>query len=186
MRQCGSCTLCCKLLPVKSLGKPAGQRCCYQRHTGCKVYDRLEQVSMECRAWNCRWLVNDDAADLSRPDRSHYVIDVCPDFITLSYNDTGEKINVQVVQIWVDPAYPYAHRDPALRAWLLRRGEENIAALVRYSNQEGFALFPPNMSSDGEWHERWSTLDHGPVHTAEEIVKALGADYVVMDMSKEK
>jgi hypothetical protein len=31
-RQCGDCQLCCKLLPVRTLGKAAGQRCKHQRH----------------------------------------------------------------------------------------------------------------------------------------------------------
>jgi hypothetical protein len=183
MRQCGSCSLCCRLLPVRSLGKAAGERCRHQRHTGCRVYAQLEQVSPECRWWNCRWLVNDDAAELSRPDRSHYVIDVCPDFVTMGNPETGAEQHVQVVQIWLDPAYPEAHRDPALRAWLLRRGAEGIAALVRTSDKQGFALFPPNMSSDGEWHEKTSAMPHTKAHTAAEVVQALGADYVVVDTS---
>lgn len=70
---------------------------------------------------------------MSRPDRTHYVIDVMPDFITLVYDETGALTNVEVVQIWVDPSYPDAHRDPALRAYIERRGEEGIAAIVRYS-----------------------------------------------------
>lgn len=64
-RQCGDCQLCCKLLPVQSLGKEAGQRCKHQRHSkGCAVYAQLERVSPECRLWNCRWLVENDTADL--------------------------------------------------------------------------------------------------------------------------
>jgi len=40
MRQCGGCTLCCKLLPVPPLEKLAGQRCQHQRHgKGCAVYE---------------------------------------------------------------------------------------------------------------------------------------------------
>ena len=39
MRQCGECTLCCKLLPVPPLNKLAGQKCKHQRfpHHGCAV-----------------------------------------------------------------------------------------------------------------------------------------------------
>ena len=58
------------------------------------------------------------------------------------------------MQVWVDPLYPDAHRDPALRAYLLRRGEQGIAAIIRYSSSRGFVLFPPNMATDGQWHEQ--------------------------------
>src|SRR5437660_3422800 len=128
-RQCGDCQLCCKLLPMKGgdkpqfsetiaqlveLGimtaadaramepdfyKPAGKRCPHQRHgKGCAIYARRP---FGCRFWNCRWLVNDDTAELSRPDRSHYVIDVSPDFVTLRHDDSGEPDVVSVIQVWV-------------------------------------------------------------------------------------
>jgi len=41
-RVCGSCSLCCKLLPIPPLNKPAGKRCDYQRHgKGCTIYAPL-------------------------------------------------------------------------------------------------------------------------------------------------
>jgi hypothetical protein len=174
MRQCGDCQLCCKLLPVKSLDKPAGQRCQHQSHArGCKVYARLARVSPECRLWNCRWLVEDDTADLRRPDRSHYVIDLVPDFVTLRDDATGDAQHIQVVQIWVDPKFPDAHRDPALRAYLERRAKDNIIGLVRWDNEKAVALFPPELSSDRQWHEQGSKF-RPKEHTPEEKVAALG------------
>src|SRR5580698_1258587 len=78
-RTCGDCTLCCKLVPVREgviingknvagLNKGANEKCPYQTHKCCTVYDRRP---VACRMWNCRWLVADDTTDLSRPDRSH-------------------------------------------------------------------------------------------------------------------
>lgn len=172
-RHCGGCTLCCRLLPVRSLDKLAGQRCKHQRTTkGCAVYDRLARVSPECKLWSCRWLVEDDTAELSRPDRSHYVIDIMPDFVTLRDDATGKTEQIQVVQIWVDPRYPDAHRDPALRAYLERRAKENIIGLVRWDNERGMALFPPELSADGQWHEKGSNVrEHA--HSPEELLAAL-------------
>ena len=174
MRQCGDCQLCCKLLPVKSLDKLAGQRCQHQRHhKGCAVYARLLRVSPECSLWNCRWLVEDDTADLRRPDRSHYVIDIVPDFVTLPADATGEAEHIQVVQIWVDPKYPDAHRDPALRAYLERRAKQGIIGLVRWDNEKAIALFPPELSADRQWHEQGSAF-RCAAHTPEEKLAALG------------
>jgi hypothetical protein len=172
-RQCGDCTLCCRLLPVRSLNKGAGERCKHQSHArGCKVYAKLERVSPECRLWSCRWLVGDDTADLRRPDRSHYVVDIMPDFVSLRDDATGELQHIQVVQIWVDPKFPDAHRDPALRAYLERRAEENVIGLVRWDDERGMAIFPPALSADGEWHEKDSGM-RTKGHSPEELVAAL-------------
>jgi hypothetical protein len=174
MRSCGDCTLCCKLLPVPPLAKAAGQSCRYQKfHKGCLVY-RTASMPPECGLWNCRWLVNDDADDLSRPDRSHYVIDVMPDFITVRDNETGEDQNIQVVQIWCDPKHRDAHRDPALRRWLIRRAEQGIAALVRFNSKEALAVFAPPFDPAGQWHEIDSGVSTNRTHTLTEIVAALG------------
>jgi hypothetical protein len=176
IRTCGSCSLCCSLLPVRALDKAAGERCKHQRFSAkgacCRVYSDLWQVSPECRAWNCRWLVNNDTAELSRPDRSHYVLDLMPDFVTLRDDATGALQHVEVVQIWVDPKHPDAHRDPALRGYLERRAQENVVGLVRWDNEKAMAIFPPALSADGQWHEQGSVRENA--HTAEEKVAALG------------
>lgn len=175
MRQCGDCQLCCKLLPVRSLAKLAGQRCSHQKHgKGCAVYGRLMRVSPECRLWSCRWLVENDTADLRRPDRSHYVLDVMPEFVTVRDDDTGHLEHIQVVQIWVDPRYPDAHRDPALRAYLERRAADRIIGLVRWGSDEGMVLFPPSLSAGGVWIEKHSNVRTAG-HSVEELLTALGA-----------
>jgi hypothetical protein len=173
MRQCGDCQLCCKLLPVKSLAKLAGDRCSHQRHhKGCAVYATLFKVSPECRLWSCRWLTGDDTADLSRPDRSHLVIDLMPDYVTMINNETGEEEHIQVVQVWCDPNHRDAHREPAFRAYVERRAAEGIATLVRWNNREGMAIFAPAMSSDRQWHEVLNGLT-GPEHSVADKMKAL-------------
>jgi hypothetical protein len=171
-RQCGDCSLCCKLVPVPPLGKPASEPCRYQKfRKGCTVY-RTPSMPPECALWSCRWLVNDDAAELSRPDRLRYVIDVMPDFISLRDDATGELINIQVVQICIDPNHREAHRDPALRRWLHRRAEQGIAATIRINIREAIALFAPPLSADGNWHEMGSIPDHRG-HTFGEVIQAL-------------
>jgi len=201
-RQCGGCSLCCKLLPMKTrppdqiarvtgemikqgwakasefvgmlpdFNKPANQPCQHQRHgKGCKVYARRPS---SCRWWSCRWLVNNDTADLRRPDRSRYVIDILPDFVTLQDNDTGQSRNVEIVQVWVDPATPDAWRDPALLAYIERRAEEGIAALIRWGSGSGMTVFAPAMSADKQWHEvRGASA--GREHLADELIEGLAA-----------
>jgi hypothetical protein len=172
MRQCGGCTLCCKLLPVRELDKVAGQRCQHQRiGKGCAVYNSARMPSC-CHWWNCRWLVNDDTADLSRPDRSRYVIDLMPDYVTVIDDVTGEQTNVEVIQIWCDPKHPNAHRDPALRRYLERRHAEGKFALVRYNEADAISLL---LDTDGTWHEQSAKVDmtRGG-YSLDKVARALG------------
>jgi hypothetical protein len=176
MRQCGDCQLCCKLLPVPPLEKKAGERCRHQKFgKGCAVYHKVG-MPPECAIWNCRWLVNDDTADLPRPDRSHYVIDIMPDFITSVDNETGERRNIQVAQVWIDPKHPDAHRDPALRRWMVRRAHDGIAIIVRYNAKDGIVIFAPPFDVNGQWHEITSGMQSVKTHTFNELLEALGGE----------
>lgn len=168
-RRCGDCTLCCKLLPVQELKKPAGTVCQFQRsRKGCTVHGQRAQPAT-CAFWSCIWLMNDDAEDLVRPDRSRYVIDPMLDYVESVNNATGEVTRVDVVQIWCDPAHPNAHRDPALRAWIERRAARfGHAALIRFDSRRALHLFPPSMCADGLWHETQGQMINRE-HTPTEI-----------------
>lgn len=160
-RTCGGCTLCCKLLPVGSLGKGANTRCQHQHvGKGCAVYAQLENVSPECRLWSCMWLVDPDpeAAKLHRPDRCHYVIDILPDIARATPDDGGEPWEFLQMQVWVDPAYPEAADDPTLRAWIEHiAATRNMPALIRFGSRAGYTLAPPSMTG-GEWKKIGGTF----------------------------
>jgi hypothetical protein len=159
-RQCGECTLCCKLLPVVSLDKKANEKCQFQKfHKGCGVYN-TSKMPLECHVWNCRWLVNDDTADLSRPDRSHYVVDLFPDWIGIRDNDTGEEQRFEVVQIWCDPNHPEAHRDPKLREFLMRRAKERIIGMIRYNSWDMILIIAPELNKENKWIEIMNKANH--------------------------
>jgi hypothetical protein len=141
-------------------------------------------MPIECKFWTCRWLTSVDTADLSRPDRAGYVIDVMPDFVSITDKGTGVVQDVQVVQIWCDPKRRDAHKDQALRAYLSRRADEGILALIRYDVREGFVLFAPQFTGGRGWQEMTPPM-RGEEHTVHDIVSALGPDYVAVDLSKE-
>jgi Fe-S-cluster containining protein len=151
-------------MPVSELGKPALTRCQHQRTgKGCAIYDRRPR---SCRLWDCLWLSDPEAtAELSRPDRSHYVIDILPDYVTSVNNETGERKNWSVLQIWISAAHPHAHRDPHLRAFLEKH---RLMALIRVGSTDGFLLVPPAASSTGDWIEQTSYIDPEREHTAAE------------------
>lgn len=175
-RQCGDCTLCCNLLPVVALGKKGGERCKHQRSVvsaegaGCAVY-RKKGFPGECGLWSCRWLVDPTTAGMLRPDAAHYVIDIVPDFIT-AQDGLGREQKVPVIQVWIDPRYPDAHRDPKLREWMANH-EPNCLVLVRYDGEEAIVLTPPQMSTSGEWEEPKNLKSEGRTHKADEIAAVL-------------
>lgn len=57
-RQCGDCQMCCHLLDVPAIDKPAHKPCRFQGLAGCEAQDCKPRV---CRDFNCAWL------DLSLP-----------------------------------------------------------------------------------------------------------------------
>lgn len=177
-RKCGECTLCCTLLPVKGLNKGASVRCRHQRSllhqagAGCAVYHK-EGFPVECALWNCRWLMDDTTEKLQRPDRSHYVIDIIPDFITGVAQD-GREQKAAAIQVWIDPRYPDAHRDPAFREWLVENAG-GCVALIRRDSENAMVLIPPQMSSTGDWEEvgdNRATMTEA-THTGEQIANVL-------------
>jgi hypothetical protein len=173
-RSCGECTLCCKLMPVPEMvDKVAGVRCPHQRsHKGCSIYPKRP---LSCQFWSCAWLSWDDTADLSRPDRAHYVIDIMPDFVTVQddHKPHRPQTQVPVIQVWLDPKYPDAHRDPALRALINSRSQKDgCAAIIRFGSEDALILFPPAISEDGQWHERRSNM-RVDQHTFAEIMTAI-------------
>lgn len=152
-RECGDCTLCCKLLPVVSLDKKANEKCQFQKfHKGCSVY-RTRKMPMECGMWSCKWILGQDTDDMPRPDRCHYVIDHMLDTIVIQDHDSGTSVPLEVVVIWCDPKYPKAYREPHLFKYLERRAKENKAAMVRFNSYDSIIIFPPLLNTSGEWCE---------------------------------
>lgn len=161
-RTCGECTLCCKLLPVRELGKKASTRCKYQRSTGCQIYAKRPG---SCVKWSCSWLTDPATAHLRRPDRAHYVIDPQPDFIRLEHED-GTIENLPVLQIWVDSAYPDVHKDPDLMELL---NHNRIVGLVRYDSHRAFAMFPPSVCQNQRWNYKRSNIVSELEHSIRQV-----------------
>ena len=147
-RHCGDCTLCCRLLPVRELEKAANTRCDHQSHKGCAIY-RRPGFPPACHLWSCRWLLRDDTADMLRPDRSRYVIDVIPDIV--HKHDASGVEEIEVVQVWVEPGCD-PMQDRRFRRYAERQAERGAGLLLRFSPSRAVAVFAPPMAADGQWH----------------------------------
>lgn len=173
VRRCGGCTLCCKLLPVRELDKPANTRCRHQSTgRGCRVYASAA-MPHSCSLWSCRWLIDEKTADLSRPDRAGYVIDVMLDYIEAQDGVTGVTSKVPVLQVWIDPARPEAWKDDKpFFAYVERMAmEHGTATLLRFDSARARLIAAPCLSDDGEWHII-DTMSQVAQHTPEELANA--------------
>ena len=88
MRKCGPCNVCCVLMKVEELEKPAGAICPNLGGTiggwkRCMIYEERPQG---CRAFRCEWL-RGAASSKDRPDKS---------FIMAAFQANGE-INGQPI-----------------------------------------------------------------------------------------
>jgi len=76
-RSCGDCTLCCKVMAIEEIAKPAGDWC---RHCkpgrGCRIYDSRPA---ECRAFNCLWLTDGRFGPDWKPNKSKLVLTTSAD-----------------------------------------------------------------------------------------------------------
>ncbi len=66
-RQCGECTVCCRVLPVIELNKPRYIPCEHLSCAGCGIYRDPKKPAI-CREFLCEWLVG-NVPEQHRPDR---------------------------------------------------------------------------------------------------------------------
>jgi hypothetical protein len=72
VRQCGDCTLCCKVLEVTALAKPSGRWCAHcEIGKGCAIYAERPQA---CRDFNCGWLMMPELDERWKPSECKLVI----------------------------------------------------------------------------------------------------------------
>lgn len=104
-RSCGGCTMCCKVMEVEALAKPAMQWCAHcTPGAGCKIYD---DRPTECRAFLCEYLLTPHMPEFWAPARSRMVI-------------VANKVNGGIA-VHVDPSRKDAWRKQPyygeLKAW---------------------------------------------------------------------
>jgi hypothetical protein len=151
-RTCGDCTLCCKVMAIEELEKPAGSWCQYCKiGSGCKRY---AERPAECRTFNCVWLIDERLGPHWKPNKSK---------IVLTNSEDG-------LEIRCDPGSPDAWRKEPLRTQISKwaeAGEANdVTVLVIVGNKMTL------ITSDGGFNL-------GVVHSDERIVRELDGTRVV-------
>jgi len=118
-KACGTCMMCCKVLHIKELEKPAGVWC---RHAvarkGCGIYPERPPI---CQDFYCQWMRSPDLGPEWKPDKAKFVIYFQPDMALLHVN--------------VDPNFPKAWTKPpfypAIKRWAIDAAERRQFVLVR-------------------------------------------------------
>jgi len=129
VKTCGTCSLCCKVLQIEPLAKPAGQWCAHVRKgMGCGVY---QDRPTPCRVFTCGWLARDDLDESWKPERCRFLI--------RDENQLGQLC------IDVDPGLPNAWRqDPyysRIKQWSKAIWTLSVCVVV-YAGDRNIVVFP--------------------------------------------
>jgi hypothetical protein len=109
-RECGSCTLCCKVFHVAEIGKVAGKWCQHCKPgSGCAIHDTLPK---QCADFNCLWRTEATLVPEWKPERAKMVLSVFP--------QNG------FIYVQVDPGAPQAWRKQPYYDQLHRMAAANI------------------------------------------------------------
>ena len=88
-RQCGDCSLCCKVLRIPELDKPKDQWCPnFSAGTGCRIYpDR----PASCHDFACQWLTDTTMGPEWKPSICKLVLDTKPGLLVVHADPAVSK-----------------------------------------------------------------------------------------------
>lgn len=94
-RSCGKCSLCCNMLAVAEIDKPANVWCKHcqpgRAEGGCTIHESRPTI---CRGYYCGWLLSSTVGDEWYPLRSRMILSLAP------------IDNVLTCTVTVDPRFP--------------------------------------------------------------------------------
>ena len=117
-RECGTCTLCCKVAAVEELSKPNGVWCHHcVKGQRCTIYERRPA---SCYNFYCQWMLQPLLGPEWKPEHSKFA---------LVQTESGQRLTALV-----DPGYPTAwRRSPyyeALKRWAVEAAQRFPAVHV--------------------------------------------------------
>ena len=75
-RECGSCSMCCKVYNIAEINKPAGKWCPHCKpKKGCVIHDALPR---QCAEFNCQWRLQEQMPAHWKPDQAKMVVTIHP------------------------------------------------------------------------------------------------------------
>ena len=134
-KQCGDCSLCCKLMDIKELNKPKDVWCPnFQTGVGCGIYsDRPPS----CRNFVCHWLADATIGPEWKPNHCKMMLYMRPNILTV-------HVDPSAGQPW--RAEPYRS---TLRNWAERGLASGILVMV-LKRRHAIAIHPDREEELGE------------------------------------
>lgn len=128
-RDCGACTLCCKVFDVPSLSKPMGKWCLHCRPgRGCGIHETRPE---HCRAFFCAWMTESWLGPEWKPDRAKFVLTIDP--------------ATQFLLVQLDPGAPTAWKQPPYYAQFKRWAEHGMETgkhVIVFLNRSATVVLP--------------------------------------------
>jgi len=129
MRECGGCTLCCRVLGVHELKKPPLAECSHCHVMGCSIYkDRPK----ECREFNCIWLMDNSLPEELKPSKSHVVLSNIEHDVSIQ----GIEVPSKTIIVHIDPYFPTAYKEGAMKVFLNKELKAGTALIVVRPDQQ--------------------------------------------------
>lgn len=119
-RECGTCTLCCKLLAIEELSKPQGTWCPHCKPgKGCMTYPTRPQ---SCQDFQCLWLRMEELPEELQPSQCKCVL--------------GFTADGRHVVVYVSPEYPTSYRtNPAMKEFILTTLQQGTDVYIVTGNE---------------------------------------------------
>jgi hypothetical protein len=129
-RACGSCMLCCKVMLVPELNKPAGHLCSYAAAgKGCSIHEHRPR---SCHQFFCGWRLDPNIDAMWKPE-------ICGFVVTIS-------LHYAAMVLMVDPDRPLAWKMPPyhgrLREWAARAFMEDKRIVAMVAGGESTIILP--------------------------------------------
>jgi hypothetical protein len=136
---CSGCSLCCKLLGIGVLNKPANVWCHFCKPgSGCQIHEH-PSLPQECADYVCFWLQGrregNPLPDELRPDRCHVVID--------------KRLGGDIHNVRCDIGHPHAWKHPKVQRVLQVLAELGSTVVLVTATGEDQMLYSPHPTLKG-------------------------------------
>jgi hypothetical protein len=120
-KDCGACTLCCKVMRIDALAKPDGAWCGHCAvGSGCKIHDTKPD---ECRDFYCGFLQDPRLGEEWRPSKSKFVL--------------VAELDGRRIAVHVDPQRPDAWRQEPYYSQFKQWARDGAASGLHVTAQVG-------------------------------------------------
>jgi hypothetical protein len=124
-KECGDCTMCCKVLVIDHFQKDAGILCSNcSANSGCLIYAKRPEV---CQDFECDWKMERSIGPKLRPDMVGTIL-----------MEDDESDQYQAV---VDPSTPFAWRNPLMFKFLVMKAKEGRTVVAK-SGLKSWRIYP--------------------------------------------